>query len=451
MSTWKEKHPTWIYIFWNETNLCYLPTDWNDQIDATAEWNGKADIYRWIILYHYGGVFVDADSICLESFPDSWLAATDYTGFAGYENESCRKGLIATGTMGFIPRHSICDNILKKIKTFTPDYLRQYRAWVTLGPALLTDTLPSSTEATELTVCSAATDSDCLQSKQGSRLAATDSFHIFPSYFFLPVHFTGETHWGHQRAYAYQYWATAHQQCDSLAKEEKPVLCPTEGVSVLVSSFNTSSEHVQECLESIREQIGNFQIQLVWVNDGSDNSAELRQQLKTWLDTTRWIDLTWISLKENKGTRVALNLGLVRCKYELIVKMDSDDIMVPLRIHKQIEFMKQNEDCVMTGGQIQTFGGSDSNAQTTTSHAAKWTWEDFLKHRPHWFMNHPTLCFRKKAIMKLGGYPLDDENPSVREDFDLEILCLKNYGFVLNLEEILVLYRIHEKQLTWKF
>ena len=32
------------------------------------EINGKADIIRWEILYHYGGLFVDADSICIESF-----------------------------------------------------------------------------------------------------------------------------------------------------------------------------------------------------------------------------------------------------------------------------------------------------------------------------------------------------------------------------------------------
>ena len=37
----------------------------------------------------------------------------------------------------------------------------------------------------------------------------------------------------------------------------------------------------------------------------------------------------------------------------------------------------------------------------------------------------------------------------VCKDYDLEVLCLKKHGFVLNLAEILVMYRIHEKQLTF--
>ena len=38
------------------------------RVDSMSEWNGKADILRWEILYKYGGVFVDADSICIEPF-----------------------------------------------------------------------------------------------------------------------------------------------------------------------------------------------------------------------------------------------------------------------------------------------------------------------------------------------------------------------------------------------
>lgn len=30
--------------------------------------NSKTDIMRWEILYEYGGIFIDADSICLNPF-----------------------------------------------------------------------------------------------------------------------------------------------------------------------------------------------------------------------------------------------------------------------------------------------------------------------------------------------------------------------------------------------
>ena len=64
------------------------------------EINGKADIIRWEILEKYGGVFVDADSICIEPVDDTLLKCKGGC-FAGYEQEQIRKGLIATGTMDF--------------------------------------------------------------------------------------------------------------------------------------------------------------------------------------------------------------------------------------------------------------------------------------------------------------------------------------------------------------
>ncbi len=72
MKTWEDKHPSFEYIFWNEAEL--RKRDFNLQcahrINEIEEINGKADIIRWEILYHYGGLFVDADSMCIEPFDD---------------------------------------------------------------------------------------------------------------------------------------------------------------------------------------------------------------------------------------------------------------------------------------------------------------------------------------------------------------------------------------------
>ena len=70
MQTWKDKHPDFEYIMWNEEEIKKreLHLVCIDKIISIEEINGKADIIRWEILYHYGGVFLDADSICIESF-----------------------------------------------------------------------------------------------------------------------------------------------------------------------------------------------------------------------------------------------------------------------------------------------------------------------------------------------------------------------------------------------
>ena len=60
-------------------------------------------------------------------------------------------------------------------------------------------------------------------------------------------------------------------------------------------------------------------------------------------------------------------------------------------------------------------------------------------------MNHPTLCWRKSALIELGGY-----NPdlSMMEDYDIEIRTMKKYGAIYNLPDVLLNYRLHKNQLT---
>ena len=100
MDTWREKHPDYEYIMWNEDEIKKrdLKLECQHRVNEIEEINGKADIIRWEILYHYGGLFLDADSICIEPLN---ILIDKGSSFAGYENEQVRKGLVATGTMAF--------------------------------------------------------------------------------------------------------------------------------------------------------------------------------------------------------------------------------------------------------------------------------------------------------------------------------------------------------------
>ena len=104
MKTWKNMNPNLEYIFWNEEEIQKrnITFKCQKQINMIQELNGKADIIRWELLQMFGGIFVDADSICIEPFDESFF---DKIGFATFENKNLRNDLIATGTMGFIPQH----------------------------------------------------------------------------------------------------------------------------------------------------------------------------------------------------------------------------------------------------------------------------------------------------------------------------------------------------------
>ena len=404
MDTWRDKHPDFEYIRWSESELVKrgFVSECAEQIDAMPEINGKADIYRWEILHKYGGIFVDADSVCVEPFDETFLART---AFAGFENETIRKGLVATGTMGFVPGYPLCRTAIDQTRGSPIDISR--RAWYTVGPGLLTRLLGAGKYR---------------------------DFTVYPSFYFIPVHFTGMTYIGHKRVYAHQIWGNTKSLYDKPTPLPLEVpLEPTRWVSMLVPSYNTKREYVRECLESIRAQNGAFQIELVWINDGStiEETVELEQELVRFQRTTRYIKVKYIRRDENYGISRSLRQGINECSHEIVFRMDSDDVMLPDRMKFQLEFMDANPDCVICGTNIVAFDGT-----TRTNHPQIIRSMD---PKPNWFMNHPTLCLKRSAVLAVGNY---GEIENGHEDRDLELKLLEKYGVVYNIPECLVKYRI---------
>jgi GT2 family glycosyltransferase len=425
MNTWKDKHPEFEYIFWNEEEIAKRKFVFKcqEKIDGIEEINGKADIMRWEILCKFGGVFLDADSICIEPIDEELMSKKC---FAGWEQEQARPGLIATGTMGFPPKHPLLKRAIKWIlNNEVTQEKAKLMAWQSVGPGLL------------------------------SRMYDTGEFndlHIFPSYTFLPIHLTGVEYKGHGKIYAFQAWGSTKQSYDNMNNMVLPeqFLPPPKekSVSILIPSYNTPAKFLKECFDSIKNQIGYFNIEIVCVNDGSDklHSTLLKKILDNFIKTTRFTTLIYEELETNKGLGYALNKGVHLCNNEIIIRMDGDDIMIPNRIQKQFEFMELNPKAMICGCQILSFKDNTNNIIFRSNHRTEFTWEQYKEKPSHWFLNHPCLCFRKAAMLEIGNYDLTI--PKMIEDFDMGIRMLKRFGCVYNLPEPLLFYRVHDKQVT---
>lgn len=229
-------------------------------------------------------------------------------------------------------------------------------------------------------------------------------------------------------------------------------------VSILIASHNTSPEYIKECLDSIQKQEGlgkTFNIELVWINDGSDSkhSELLEKMLKNFeKNIEKHVKIKYLTIPINKGLSYCLHHGVLLCSYDLIFRMDSDDIMHESRMQRQLEFMNQNPKCVLCGTNIVSFIKDEKNNDRMleverSNHPESLTWEEYKKTKKSWILNHPTLCFRKYAVISVNNYNQYLTEPF--EDLDLELRILKKYGFVCNLKETLLYYRIHENQITW--
>jgi len=350
-------------------------------------------------------------------------------GFSCFENEQNRRGLVACGAMGFPPKHPLLRDIIDHIKTLDlRPQVCNLKAWMTVAVSLITRKLDEGKYS---------------------------DFTIFPSYMFIPHHFTGLKYQGHKRVYSYQAWGSTYNSYQVLngIGISPDLLPPSTWCSILISSYNTNIEYIKECLESIRAQIGHIGFEVVWINDGSDkeHTLELRNELDIFEKNSRFIRVVYHETAENRGISAALYDGVELCSNDIIIKMDSDDIMKYNRISRQIEFMNKNPNCMICGANVHFFSGTANEKKftTQTNHPTEVSWKEFKNAPSAWFFNHPTMCVRKSALLKVGNY-----NKSLTktpfEDFELELRILRRYGKIYNLPDVLLNYRIHENQVTHK-
>lgn len=143
-----------------------------------------------------------------------------------------------------------------------------------------------------------------------------------------------------------------------------------------------------------------------------------------------------VALKINQGLGNALNIGLQYCDYELVARMDSDDISLPNRFEKQIYYLHKNPEISVLGAYIDEFENEPTNITSVRKVPISHD-EIFKVAKRRNPLNHMTVVFRKEFVMAAGGY----RHFLWNEDYYLWVRMLnKGYKFA-NLPESLVLVR----------
>lgn len=207
-----------------------------------------------------------------------------------------------------------------------------------------------------------------------------------------------------------------------------------EKFSVLMSVYaKEDPEYFQEALGSIVNQIV-VPSEIVIVKDGA-LPDELEEVIKYYSGLNSCFKI--ISLKENQGLGIALNYGLQHCSYELVARMDSDDIATSDRFSKQVLFMSSNPHIAVCGSHIEEFieKPGDLAKKKTVPLTNKAILSYARLRNP---MNHPTVMFRKSAVLDVGSYK---EMP-LFEDYFLWIRLLERGYYLSNLDEVLLYFRI---------
>ena len=146
-----------------------------------------------------------------------------------------------------------------------------------------------------------------------------------------------------------------------------------------------------------------------------------------------------IKLNKNVGLGAALKIGVPECKYELIARMDSDDISLPDRCRLQLEAFATNPNLDIVGYSIKEFSGSVDNivGERKVPETNKAIYK-FAKLRDPF--NHPTVMFRKSKVLSSGNYVEYRKN----QDSDLWIKMLSKNAICMNLNADQFRFRFDE-------
>lgn len=205
--------------------------------------------------------------------------------------------------------------------------------------------------------------------------------------------------------------------------------------SVLLSVYRKENpEYLKQSIDSIFTQTVP-PTEIVMVEDGP-LTDELYKVLDGYKKDPRW---KAVPLPENVGLGKALNAGLEACSYELVARMDTDDIAKPERFEKQLAAFAADPELSLCGTQAAEFRETPENV--TAHKKVPLTDEEIRQYaRKRNPFNHPTVMYKKSEVLRAGSY----QHAMWFEDYYLWARMLAQGSKTRNLPEELLWFRAGE-------
>jgi glycosyltransferase involved in cell wall biosynthesis len=208
-------------------------------------------------------------------------------------------------------------------------------------------------------------------------------------------------------------------------------------VSVIMSVHN-GEQWLKEAIDSIVHQTyGTWEF--IIIDDASNEATQ--NILRSYTDSRIKIFRKEVQQGLTKNLNTAINL----CKGEFIARMDGDDISLPERFEKQINYLCANESLSGCAGWVlfinersEIIGKwEDERRYNTPAQIARVIIQKNI-------LAHPSVMFRSE-IMRQFMY---NEQQTHSQDWDLWLRLSANDKKIAKLKEVILLYRIHNKSIT---
>ena len=209
-------------------------------------------------------------------------------------------------------------------------------------------------------------------------------------------------------------------------------------ISIIMSTYKEEENLLRESIESILNQTYK-DFEFIIILDHPENDLHKRIIEKYSKIDNR---IRFFVNEKNIGLTGSLNRGLSLAKGEYIARMDADDISLPYRLERQLEYIKKNQYDLIGGitQMIDEDGNSIYSIQKVPT--------DFNKIkkalRYGQCIAHPTWLGRKEVFDYLNGY----RNIPFCEDFDFTLRVVLNGFKISNLNETVLKYRMTKNSIS---
>ena len=205
-------------------------------------------------------------------------------------------------------------------------------------------------------------------------------------------------------------------------------------VSVLTATYN-GERFLAQAIESILAQTWR-DFEYILVDDASqDRTPEILARYAALDDR-----IVRVRCESNLGPNRALNRALETARGEFVAILDHDDLAMPERLAKQVEFLEAHPQVSVVGSAVIRIGaeGEELSRFSMPLEPNKIRWDMLFGAS----VQHSAACMRRALVMQVGGYSRQHRYAT---DYELYSRLIRQ-SEIANLPDFLVCYRANEAQ-----
>lgn len=210
-------------------------------------------------------------------------------------------------------------------------------------------------------------------------------------------------------------------------------------VSIAIITYN-QKEYLKECIEScLKQDYPNFEI--IVADDASTDGTQ--KMLHEYYNKYPSFFVLKLAAK-NQGITANSNIAHFACKGKYIAWMGGDDLMLPGKISKQVEFMESNPGCAICYHNLEIFDSNDGRILRYYNDKLKIN-GDVKEAIRYGTFNGACSNMVRAEKSPLYGF---DESLKVASDWLYWVETLANGGSINYIDEVLGKYRRHRNNVT---